>query len=410
MTYRITACRSCDGRNLQPILSLGKTPLANSLLAAEQLNQPEQVFPLDLVLCPDCAMVQITETVPPEILFREYLYFSSFSETTLTNAEEIATRLTRNRHLNERSLVVEIASNDGYLLQYYQKACVPVLGIEPALNIASVAQERGIRTITDFFSSVLATQLVRDWIKADIIHANNVLAHVAKINDVISGIATLLKDEGLVIIEAPYVRDTIDKVEFDQIYHEHLCYFSLTSLRYLFARHGMKIVDVERLPIHGGTLRIFASKSETAKQEPSVIKLLQEEADWGVQEITSYQGFSAKVEHLRHNLLSLLRDLKLQGKRIVAYGASAKSCTLLHYFGIGRETLEYVADRSTVKQGRFTPGTHLPIVAPEKLLTDKPDYALLLTWNFADEILQQQAEYRRRGGRFIIPVPEVGVI
>jgi SAM-dependent methyltransferase len=447
---------------LQTILSLGETPLANALLTAEQLDQPEASYPLDLAFCPACALVQITETVPPEKLFREYFYRSSFSDTMLRHAEEIATRLVGERRLGGEHLVVEIASNDGYLLQYYKRAGVPVLGIEPATNIARIAEEeQGIPTLCDFFGDALARQLAERGQRADVIHANNVLAHVADLNGVVGGFSSLLKETGVAVVEVPYVREMIDHCEFDTIYHEHLCYFSLTALERLFRRHGLRISDVERLPIHGGTLRIYAERDDggwtiddgrerinafepeadealrqrtNAAEQPAadetgrepnvhrpssmvyglssdrVHRLLAEEAAWGVDEAQFYQGFGAKVARLREELLKLLGELKAAGKRIAVYGASAKGSTLLNYFGLGRETLDFVVDRSTVKQGYYTPGTHLAIHAPEKLLEEQPDYVLLLTWNFAEEILEQQAEYRRRGGRFIIPIPEVRVV
>lgn len=353
--------------------------------------------------------MQITETVPPEKLFRDYAYFSSFSDTMVAHARSIADRLRETRDLDSGSLVVEIASNDGYLLQWYHKSGVPVLGIEPARNIAQVAEsERGVRTISEFFGRDLALQLVRDGHRADVIHANNVLAHVADLNGVVAGFATLLKPEGVVVVEAPYLKDLLDHVEFDTIYHEHLCYFSLTALTQLFGQHGLEIIDVERLSIHGGSLRIYAAKAGTASVQSAVYDLLEEESEW-VRDPDFYQSFGERVETLRHELIGLLQTLKADGKRIAVYGASAKGSTLLNFFGLGRDLLEYVVDRSTVKQGRYTPGTRLKIHDPSRLTEDRPDYCLLLTWNFAEEVLAQQSQYRQQGGKFIIPIPHVRV-
>ncbi len=404
-------CRSCGSASLRLILSLGRTPLANALLTAEQLDRPEPVYPLDVVFCADCALVQIAETVPPEALFSDYLYFSSFSDTMLAHAEALADELAGARGLNAESLVVEIASNDGYLLQFYQRRGVPVLGIEPAANIAQVAErERGIPTLCEFFGAEVGERLRAEGRTADVIHAHNVLAHVADLNGVVRGIAALLKPGGVAVIEAPYVKDLIDSREFDTIYHEHLCYFSLTALDRLFTRHGLAIADVRRVPIHGGSLQVHVMRAEMAARGAAAQALLDEEAAWGVDDFAFYAGFARAVEALRADLRALLGGLKAQGCTIAAYGASAKGSTLLNYFGIGAETLGFVADRSTYKQGRYTPGTHLPICAPTKLLEAQPDYTLLLTWNFAAEILDQQAEYRRRGGQFIIPIPQVRVV
>jgi hypothetical protein len=416
--FRMTAhllpdCRSCGATGLISILDLGRTPLANALLTEAQLAEPEATYPLDLAFCESCSLVQIIETVPPERLFREYFYLSSFSDTMLRHAESLAGELTAARKLGADSLVMEVGSNDGYLLQYYKRANVPVLGIEPAANIARVArEERGIPTISEFFGAELGRKLSDEGKRADLIHANNVLAHVAHLNGFVCGLQLLLKDEGVVVIEVPYVKDMIDHTEFDTIYHEHLCYFSLTALESLFRRHALVVQDVTRLPIHGGTLRIYASRDSGGDdyRSSAAKRLLEEEAAWGVGTLDTYRGFASKVENLRSNLLMLLSEIKTSRKRIAVYGASAKGATLLNYFGIGRDLLDFVVDRSTVKQGYYTPGTHLRIYPPEKLLEEMPDYVLLLTWNLADEILEQQWEYRRRGGRFIIPIPELRVV
>jgi hypothetical protein len=405
-------CRSCGARPLASVLDLGATPLANALLKSDSLDSPEERFPLELAFCARCGLVQITESVPPGKLFGDYPYFSSFSDTMVRHAEAIATRLTKERDLRAGSLVVEVASNDGYLLQFYKRAGVPVLGIEPAANIARVAQgERGVPTVQEFFGAELAVRIAREYGRADVLHANNVLAHVPDLNGFVRGVASLLAEGGVAVVEVPYVCDMVQKVEFDTIYHEHLCYFSLTALDRLFRRHGLTIVDVEKLDIHGGSLRIFAQLGAGAPAQSALVgSMLAAENDAGIADGRALGDFSDRVGRLRHALTTLLSELKAAGKRIAAYGASAKGSTLLNTFGIGRETLDFIVDRSTYKQGLFAPGTHLPILAPAKLLEAMPDFVLLLTWNFEAEILAQQSEYRRRGGRFIVPIPDVRVV
>jgi SAM-dependent methyltransferase len=401
-------CRSCGATQLEPVLSLGRTPLANALLKEAELGQPEPTFPLELVFCPACALVQITETVPPEQLFGHYLYLSSFSDTMVKHSEELARRLIQERRLDSNSLVVEVASNDGYLLQFYKQAGVPVLGIEPAANVAKVAEDRGIPTLVRFFGREVAQELRDSGRRADVIHANNVLAHVADLNGFVAGLAMTLKDGGVAVIEAPHVKPMIERLEFDTIYHEHLCYYSLTALQPLFKRHGLDIVDVHELPLHGGSLQVYAALS--GQPSDRVRRLLEEERRAGVGDREFYRDFGEKVQRLRNDLVGKLDGLKSSGSRIAAYGASAKGATLLNYCRIGHETIDFVADRSTVKQGLYTPGTHLMVKSPEALLGEKPDHVLLLTWNFADEILEQQAAYREQGGKFIIPVPEPVIV
>lgn len=398
-----TSCRSCGSPQIRPILSLGETPLANAIVSVEELGQADPRFPLDLAFCEACSLVQITEDVSAEKLFRQYVYFSSFSDTVVENARTIARRLVEARHLDSGSLVIELASNDGYLLQHYQGAGVPVLGIEPALNIAEVARARGIETVAEFFTVSLAAGLPQ----ADVVHANNVLAHVPDLNGFVAGIATVLKPDGVAVIEAPYVRDLMQRLEFDTVYHEHLCYFSATALDGLFRRHGLAIVDVEQLPIHGGSLRVFAARGETG---PAARALMDEERAIGLNRREAWAEFAGRVRDLAAALRRQLSALKAGGARIAAYGAAAKGTTLLAFVGLGSETIDFVADRSTVKQGFYTPGTHLPIVSPDELVRRMPDYVLLLAWNFAEEIMAQQSAYRQRGGHFIVPLPEVRIV
>jgi hypothetical protein len=405
-----TACRLCGEPAPLPVLSLGTTPLANSLLTAAQLGGAEPFFPLDLALCRRCSLLQITETVPPEQLFSDYLYFSSFSETMLTHAAAIAERTIAERGLGPGSLVMEVASNDGYLLSAYARHGVPVLGIEPARNIAKVAVEKGIPTVCDFFGVEVATRLHQEGRLADVVHANNVLAHVPDLAGVATGFRLVLKPTGVGMIEVPYVKEMLDRVEFDTIYHEHLCYFSATAIAELMRRSGLELVHVEHLAIHGGSIRCHIAHAGARAVSAETQALLAEEAAWGVREPAAYLTFARRVEEVTAALVRTVRDLKAQGKRVAAYGAAAKGSTFLNYAGLGRDDIAFVVDRSPHKQGRFMPGVHIPIYAPERLLQERPDYVVLLTWNFADEILRQQAEFRAGGGRFIIPLPDVRIV
>lgn len=406
--FRSVACRTCSCTALETILDYGELPLANALLGESQLHLPEPRYPLTLAFCPRCSLVQILETVAPAALFRDYVYFSSASDTMVRHARDLARRMLGCRSLGEKSLVVEIASNDGYLLQHYRHAGVPVIGIEPARNVARVAREqRGICTISEFFGRDLANHLNRGAVHADVVHAHNVLAHVADADGFVEGVRLILKEGGVAIIEVPYACEMIDRVEFDTVYHEHLSYFTLTSLAQLFKAHGLEITDVERLSIHGGSLRVTVEHdSPAARPTRAVEAILRAEHDAGVPRFLYYAGFRDKVMRVKHRLLAMLAELKSRGCRIAAYGASAKGATLLNFAGIGAETLDFVVDRSPAKQNRYAPGTHLKILSPDALFHRMPEFALLLIWNLAAEILDQQAEYCRRGGRFIVPVPD----
>ncbi len=404
-------CLSCGAKGLLPIVDFGQMPLANGLLSDFKAASDEQRFRLAVSFCSACAMVQITDIVPPERLFSDYVYFSSFSDTAVDSAGRLASRLIEERRLGPNSLVIEAASNDGYLLRHYRDRNIPVLGIEPAANIAREAERNGIPTRVSFFGAEEAVALVSESLRADIFHANNVLAHVPDINGFVAGIATVLAPDGIAIVEAPYLGDLIQHCEFDTIYHEHVFYFSLTALTPMLARHGLKLSAVERIPIHGGSVRLFIEPARgDLTPGPSAAALLDEERALGMDKVAYYTDFADRIGMIKAKLVSLLSELKNEGKRIAAYGASAKGATLLNAFGIGHQFIDYVVDRSTVKQGLLTPGTHMPIRSPAVLAEDAPDYVLLLTWNFADEILAQQSDYRAKGGRFIIPIPDVRVI
>ena len=403
-------CRSCGSTDAAHILDLGIQPLANNLLTRADLGKKEPKFPLRLAVCKSCWMLQITDLVPPVELFSEYLYFSSFSDLMLRHAREACDGYLKEFSLSSQSLVVEVASNDGYLLQNFVKAKVPCLGIEPAANIAKVAREKGVETLVEFFGKKIAADLAAKNREADLILGNNVFAHAPDTNDFVAGLKTLLKPKGRIALEFPYGVEFIEHTEFDTIYHEHVFYFTLTALKPLFERHGLTIFRVQQFPIHGGSLRLFACHTGTYPVEKSVTDLTGEETRKGVNSLACYEGFGNQVRAIRDELVALLAKLKKEGKRIAAYGASAKGSTLLNYYGVGADTLDFVADRSTYKQGRLTPGTHIPIVPPEELLKRKPDYTLLLTWNFADEILAQQKAYRDAGGKFIVPIPKVKVV
>jgi SAM-dependent methyltransferase len=403
-------CRSCGASTEREVLDLGIQPLANNLLHPGDIGKPEPQFPLCVAVCTHCFLLQITETIPPVNLFSEYLYFSSFSDALLAHAADAARKYQHEFQLGAKSWVVEIASNDGYLLKNFVSAGIPCLGVEPASNIAAVAVEKGVPTINRFFGADLARELVDSHGRADLILGNNVFAHVHDTNGFVSGLATLLASTGRVVLEFPYACDLIEHLEFDTIYHEHIFYFTLTALIPLFERHGLEVVDVERIPIHGGSLRLTTAHAGAHSASARVQQLRTEELKKGVGTTEYYEGFADRVHQLRLELKELVSTIRKSGKTIAAYGASAKGSTLLNFYGLGLETIDFVADRSTAKQGRLTPGTHIPIVPADELFQRNPDYALLLTWNFATEILAQQSAFRNAGGKFILPVPRVEII
>jgi SAM-dependent methyltransferase len=404
-------CRSCGSPALTVFLRLGEMPLPDALLRPDELDQPEPRFPLDLAFCETCTLVQILEEVPPEKLFVDnYLYFSSYSDDLMRRSKEFAGRMVGELGLGPESRVVEVASNDGYLLRHFAELGVPVLGIDPAPAQAEAAEMIGVRTLREFFGAELAARLRSEEIAADLLVANNVAAHTPDINGFVAGIGILLAESGVATIENTYVRDLIDNKAFDTVYHEHFSYYSCTAIDQLVRRHGLRLRRVEHLPeVQGGSLRWTIGRGP-GDEDASVHEYLQGETAAGLTRSGYYRNFGREVDDLRGRLLRLLRELRADGRSVAAYGAAAKGTILLNYVGIDRSLVDYVVDRNEHKHGLCMPGVHLPIYDPARLLEDPPDFLLLLAWNYKDEVMAQQAEYRARGGRFIVPVPDPVVV
>jgi SAM-dependent methyltransferase len=406
------SCRFCSAPLRQVFADVGMSPLSNGFLAAADLSKGESFFPLKTWVCSSCLLVQLEEFEAPSTIFHDYLYFSSYSTSWLEHSRRYVDTITERYRFDTDSLVVELASNDGYLLQYFQAKGIRALGIEPAQNVAAVARDKGIETIAEFFGLKLANALAAQNRYADLLLGNNVLAHVPDLNDFVAGMKRLLKPAGLITMEFPHLLQLMRHVQFDTIYHEHFSYFSLHTVTRVFAHHGLRIFDVEQLPTHGGSLRIYACHADNARSvdTPALKVVMEQEAAAGLHSLPAYTAFSAQVERCKRSLLGFLIAAREQGKRVAGYGAPAKGNTLLNYCGVRTDLLEYTVDVSPHKQGRFLPGTRIPIHAPEHIFATKPDYLLLLPWNLQDEITRQMADVRTWGCQFVIPIPLVRIL
>ena len=411
MPVTALGCRFCATPLRHSFADLGTSPLANAYLTAAQLDQGETFFPLHAYVCEQCFLVQLGEFAPPEVIFSDYTYFSSVSESWVEHARRYADTMTRRLDLGSSSTVIEVASNDGYLLQFFQQQGIGVLGVEPAANVARAAVERGIPTLVRFFGQETAASLVAEGKHADLLVGNNVLAHVPDINDFVAGVRTVLAPDGRATFEFPHLLKLVQETEFDTIYHEHFSYLSLLAVSRVFGAHGLTVVEVQELPTHGGSLRVHARRTERAGiVDPSVSQVLGKERAAGLDRIETYTNFQHAVRRTKRDLLKFLSNAKRHGRTVVAYGAAAKGNTLLNYCGIRNDFLDYVVDRSPHKQGRFLPGTRLPICGPERIAETRPDYILILPWNLQEEIVRQMAHVHAWGCRFVVPIPSVRVL
>ena len=406
-------CRFCQHELTHEFIDLVSSPPSNSFLSAEDLNEPEVFYPLKLFVCEKCLLVQIDEHKKSEEIFSDkYVYFSSFSSTWLEHARQYVEMITPRLGLNNESFVVEIGSNDGYLLQYFKNKNIPCLGIEPAKSTADAARDKGIEVVSEFFGTKLAKQLAKEGRKADLILGNNVLAHVPDINDFVKGLKILLRKNGVITLEFPHLMRLIEENQFDTIYHEHFSYLSFRTVTRIFSKEGMVLFDVDELPTHGGSLRIYAGHQEERSKELSVnVEALHgKESAAGMDDLSYYLGFQDKANEVKYELLSFLLAQKREGKKVVAYGAAAKGNTLLNYCGIKKDLIEFVVDASPHKQGKFLPGSHIPVVAEGEIRKVKPDFVLILPWNIREEIIEQLNYIREWGGNFLLSIPEPIVI
>lgn len=404
-------CRFCGAKLERTFVDLGMSPLCETYPSAEQLNRGEIYYPLHVFVCERCLLVQLEEYERPENIFSDYAYFSSYSDSWLRHSEEYCKQMAAELGLGPQSLVIEAASNDGYLLQFFARQNIPVLGIEPAANVAKVAIEKSLPTIVRFLGSELARELAAQGRRGDLVLGNNVLAQVTDLNDFVEALKILLKPQGVLTLEFPHLLRLIEGNEFDTIYHEHFSYFSMIAAKTILESHGLKIFRVEELKTHGGSLRVFACRAEDSAREiePSVGEILQQEKRAGLDAAEGYAGFSKQVRQTKFALVDFLLGAAQQGKKVAGYGAPGKSATLLHYCGIGRDLIEYTVDRNPHKQGRFLPGTHIPIHHPDRIRETRPDYVLILPWNLKDEIAGQLQFVREWGGKLVAPIPKLTI-
>ena len=404
-------CRGCGQPLVTTFCDLGTTPLSNAMVRPERAGDPESYFPLHAWVCDNCLLVQLEQFNAPAEIFSDYTYFSSYSQSWLDHAKRYCAMVMDRFGLGASSFVVELASNDGYLLKNFSNADISCLGIEPAANVAAVARAAGVPTLVEFFGAALAGRLLNEGKAADLIVANNVLAHVPELNDFVAGLKILLKPEGVITVEVPHLLNLIRDTQFDTIYHEHFCYFSLTTLRGIFARHGLRVFDVEELPTHGGSLRIFVChENGTRAEDARVVELLRKEKEFGLGELALFRGFGEKVRRVKLDLMRFFVEAASAGKRVACYGAAAKGNTLLNYCGIGKDLIDFAVDRSPHKQGLLLPGSRIPVFAPERVAAEKPDYLLILPWNLKDEIIAQMQYIRAWDGRFVIAIPQLEIV
>lgn len=411
MTHR-ASCRACGAPLSHVFADLGNSPLSNAFLREEDLHRMEPFYPLKAYVCGACLLVQVESFETPENIFQEYAYFSSYSDSWLEHCRQYAEMAKRRFGLSAGSLVIEVASNDGYLLRYFKEAGVPVLGVEPAANVAKAAESRGIPTAVEFLGEQAGRAIAQRKGQADLLIGNNVFAHVPDLNDFTAGLALLLKPQGVLTLEFPHLQKLIEQCQFDTIYHEHFSYYSLLAAGAVLRRHGLEVFDVDEIPTHGGSLRLYAAHAAAARERMTErpARLIEQERNAGLHRIETYLSFDLEVQAAKRSLLRFLIDCREAGKKVAGYGAPAKGNTLLNYCGVRSDLLEYTVDRNPYKQGRYLPGSHIPVFAPERIRETKPDYLLVLPWNIRDEVMAQLADIRSWGGKFFTPVPRVQVL